>query len=176
MAILYGFAARFLFGVVFLHKAKEGRWLCAVSTHNLLPHQRTAHWFTMKAPNPFRPSESLISSPRHGHCVCAHSHLPCFALCRKTTPNKQRAAKKKNGHELSPGYTEKATTGPVLRKYNLFLYSCLYFYAFFVKLTTVLNFSYKVFKSFVICKTRLAVIYAPSLGCLWQGQQCKFSN
>ena len=23
----------------------------------------------------------------------AHSHLPCFALCRKTTPNKQRAAK-----------------------------------------------------------------------------------
>ena len=22
-----------------------------------------------------------------------HSHLPCFALCRKTTPNKQRAAK-----------------------------------------------------------------------------------
>ena len=23
----------------------------------------------------------------------AHSHLPCFALCRKTTPNKHRAAK-----------------------------------------------------------------------------------
>ena len=23
----------------------------------------------------------------------AHSHLPCFALCRKTTPNKQQAAK-----------------------------------------------------------------------------------
>ena len=33
-------------------------------------------------------------------------------------------------------------------------------------LTTVLNFSYKVSKSFVICKTvsKLAVIYAPSLG------------
>ena len=27
-------------------KAKQGRWLT-------LPHQRNAHWFTMKAPNPF---------------------------------------------------------------------------------------------------------------------------
>ena len=26
-------------------------------------------------------------------CETAHSHLLCFALCRKTTPNKQRAAK-----------------------------------------------------------------------------------
>ena len=68
MAILYGFAARCWFGVVLLHKAKQGRWLCAVSTHKSLPHQRTLHWFTMKAPNRFRPSESLISSPRHGYC------------------------------------------------------------------------------------------------------------
>ena len=70
MANLYGFAARCLFAVVFLHKAKEGRWLCAVSTHKPLPHQRasTAHWFTMKAPNPFRTGQPLISSPRHGYC------------------------------------------------------------------------------------------------------------
>ena len=65
MTISYSFAARCLFGVVFLHKTKQGRWLCAVSSQKSLPHQRTAHWFTMKAPNPFKPSESLISSPRH---------------------------------------------------------------------------------------------------------------
>ena len=34
-------------------KAKQGRWLCAVSTHKSLPHQRNARWFTMRAPNPF---------------------------------------------------------------------------------------------------------------------------
>ena len=50
MAILYDFAARCLFGVVFLHKAKQGRWLCAVSTHKSLPLQRTAYRFTMKVP------------------------------------------------------------------------------------------------------------------------------
>ena len=61
----------------------------------------------------------------------AHSHLPYFALCRKTTPNKQRAAKRyKMALELSPGYTEKATAGLSLRKYNLFLHLCLYFYVF----------------------------------------------
>ena len=65
MALLYGFAARCLFGVVFLHKAKQGGWLCADSTHKSLPHQRTAHRFTMKAP---RPGQSLISSPCHGYC------------------------------------------------------------------------------------------------------------
>ena len=43
MATLYSFAARCLFGVVFLHKAKQGRWLCAVSAYKSLPHQRTAH-------------------------------------------------------------------------------------------------------------------------------------
>ena len=42
MALLYGFAAPCLFGVVFLHKAKQGRLLCADSTHKSLPHQRTA--------------------------------------------------------------------------------------------------------------------------------------
>ena len=43
MATLYCFAARCLFGVVFLHKAKQGRWLCAVSAYKSLPYQRTAH-------------------------------------------------------------------------------------------------------------------------------------
>ena len=65
MAILYGLAARCLFGVVFLHKAKQGRWLCVVSTHKSLPHQRTAHWFTVKS---LRHGQSLISSPSHGYC------------------------------------------------------------------------------------------------------------
>ena len=56
-------------------------------------------------------------------------------------------------------------TGPSSRKYNLYLFSYLYFYV----LTTILNFSYNVFKSFVMCKTvsKLVVIYAPSLGRLW---------
>ena len=62
MAILYGFAALCLFGVVFLHKAKQGRWLCVVATHKFLPHQRTALWFTMKAPNPLG-MVSLLSLP-----------------------------------------------------------------------------------------------------------------
>ena len=39
----HGFTARCLFGVVFLHKAKQSRWLWAISTHKSLPHQRTAH-------------------------------------------------------------------------------------------------------------------------------------
>ena len=43
MTILYGFAARHLFGGVFHYKARQGRLQCAVSTHNSLSHQRTAH-------------------------------------------------------------------------------------------------------------------------------------
>ena len=43
MATLYCFAACCLFGVILLHKAKQGRWLCAVSAYKSLPHQRTAH-------------------------------------------------------------------------------------------------------------------------------------
>ena len=62
MAILYSFAALCMVGVVFLHKVKQGRWLCAVATHKFLPHQRTAHWFTIKAPNPLR-MVSLLSLP-----------------------------------------------------------------------------------------------------------------
>ena len=43
MAILYGFAARCLFGVVFVHNAKQGRLPCAVSSHKSLPHQSQSH-------------------------------------------------------------------------------------------------------------------------------------
>ena len=43
MATLYCFEACCLFGVILLHKAKQGRWLCAVSAYKSLPHQRTAH-------------------------------------------------------------------------------------------------------------------------------------
>ena len=63
MAILHGFAARCLFCV-----ARQGRWLCAVSTSKSLLHQRNALQFTVKAPNPLWRGEFLISSPRHGYC------------------------------------------------------------------------------------------------------------
>ena len=47
--------------------------------------------------------------------------------------------------EPTIGYTEKATTGPSLRKYNLFLYNI---YAYIsTGLTTILNFSYKFLNS-----------------------------
>ena len=97
----------------------------------------------------------------------AQSNLHCFALCRKTAPNKQRAAKPCKmainwaGEKLSHGYTEKATTVPSLCKCRFILYLCLYFYI----LTTILSFSCKIYKSFVLCKTvsKHAVIYAPNL-------------
>ena len=55
MAILNCFAAR-LFGVTFLHNAKQGRLLCVVvSTHKSC--QRTAHRFDMRAPNPYKASK-----------------------------------------------------------------------------------------------------------------------
>ena len=63
MAILYCFAARCLFGVVFLHKAKQGRWQFAVSAYKCLPHQRTAHRFTRhESAKSLRPGQSLIDS------------------------------------------------------------------------------------------------------------------
>ena len=93
----------------------------------------------------------------------AHSHLPCFALCRKTTPNKQRAAKPyKMAMNWAQVAQKKAQQAQVYVSTIFFPYSCIYFYV----LTTIMNFSYKVFKSFVICKTvsKFAVIHAPSLG------------
>ena len=70
MAILSDFAALCLYGVVFLHNAKQSRLLFAVSSHESLPHQRTVHRLAMKAPNPCRPGESLISSPHQRVLRC----------------------------------------------------------------------------------------------------------
>ena len=66
MAILLGFAARCLFGVVFLRKAKQGRLLFAVLTHKSLPHQRTAYAIHHESVQSLRSGQSLISSPRRG--------------------------------------------------------------------------------------------------------------
>ena len=46
------FAARCLFGVVFLHKAKQGRVTVCSFNSKSLPRQKTAHRFIVKAPNP----------------------------------------------------------------------------------------------------------------------------
>ena len=98
----------------------------------------------------------------------AHRNLPCFTLRRENTEQTTSRKTVLKLHELSPGYTEKVTTNPSLRKWNLFLYLCLYFCV----VTTILNFSYKVlkvYKLFVICKTvsKHAVIHATSLDRLW---------
>ena len=71
MATLYCFAARCLFGVVFLHKAKQGRWLCAVSAYKSLPHQRTAHRFTChESAKSLTRGHSLIFSLVMGIVLC----------------------------------------------------------------------------------------------------------
>ena len=85
------------------------------------------------------------------------------ALLRFTTPKKQRAAKQYKVAMNWAQVTQKnQQQTQVSLNYNLFLYLGLYFYVW----TTILNFSYKVFKSFIICKpvSKLAVIYASSLG------------
>ena len=95
MATLYCFAARCLFGVVFLHKAKQGRWLCAVSAYKSLPHQRTAHRFTRhESAKSLRPGQSLIFSPRHGHCVvfCVNFFWKCLVLGNLTCAQDPRSA------------------------------------------------------------------------------------
>ena len=82
MATYSDFAALCLYGVVFLHNAKQSRLLFAVSSHESLPHQRTVHRLAMKAPNPFRPGESLISSPhqRELRCVFCGKFFESFGL------------------------------------------------------------------------------------------------
>ena len=130
----------------------------------------------MKAPNPVWRGECLISSPRHGYCdVLWEFFLKVFnsgqSDVRSGTSNIlntliqldnskhrshaiSRLSEGRKVHVLSCIIDYAESLSPVsLRKYNLFL--------FFSKL----NFSYKVFKSFVICRTlsKLAVIYAPSL-------------
>ena len=93
MATLYCFAARCLFGVVFLHKAKQGRWLCAVSAYKSLPHQRAEYRFTRhESAKSLRRGHSLIFSPRHGHCVvfCGKFFWKCLVLGNLTCAQEQR--------------------------------------------------------------------------------------
>ena len=196
MAILYGFVARCLFTVTFRHKAKQGRRLCAVATQKHLPHQRTAHWFTMRAQNrlgmvgllslplvmgiamwEIGSGQSDVHSgksmstccvvnanmdsgePGSQYCMTKHgSSYPqivywllvsgvwnypiglAYLRCSRSPRNrlhKQRAAKPYKMAMNWAQVTQKKQqqTQVHVTKYNLFLYSCLYFYV----LTTILN-------------------------------------
>ena len=68
MAILYGFAARCLFDVVFLHRAKQGR--VTVCSHNsqISPASKNRAPIHHESAKSLRPGQSLISSHRHGYC------------------------------------------------------------------------------------------------------------
>ena len=55
-------AARCLFGVVFLRKAEQGKWLCAVSTLNS-PASMNRAPIHLESAKSLRPGQSLISSP-----------------------------------------------------------------------------------------------------------------
>ena len=85
MATLCCLAARCLFGVVFLHKAKQSRWLCAVSACKSPPHQRTAHRFT-------RHDSAKSLTPGHGHCVvfCGKFFWKCLVLGNLTCAQEHR--------------------------------------------------------------------------------------
>ena len=74
-----------------------------------------------------------------------------------------RSHRRSRANSFSLGCTEKVTKNPSLSKWNLFPGLYLYFYV----LTIILNFSFKVYKSFLICKTvsKHAVIYAPNSLC-----------
>ena len=95
-------------------------------------------------------------------CELKLQTITCLASLYVGKQHRRRRRSKtvQKGQELSPGYSEKATTDPNLRKYNLFLYLCLYFYV----LTTIIEF---LEQSIMLTESKLAVIYAPSLGCLW---------
>ena len=99
----------------------------------------------------------------------AHSHVPCFALCRITTPNKQRAAKRYKMAMNWAQVTQKKQQQAQVYVSTIYFYIYAYISTF---LSTTLNFSYKVFESFAIIRKtvwKFAVIYAPSLGrlCLY---------
>ena len=51
----------------------------------------------------------------------AHGNQPCSALCGKTTPNKTNPKPLENGHELSPGYTEKALNFRYVKCFSTFM-------------------------------------------------------
>ena len=60
------FAARCLFGVVFLHKAKQGR--VTVCNSQISPASKTSAPIHRKSAKSLRPGQSHISSPRHRYC------------------------------------------------------------------------------------------------------------
>ena len=66
MAILNAFAARCLFDVVFLHRAKQGRSLRAAQISPASKNHAPIHHESAKS---LRPGQYLISSPRHGYCA-----------------------------------------------------------------------------------------------------------
>ena len=68
MAILYGVAACRLFGVVFLHNAKQGMLLCVVSTAQISPSSKIRTPIHHGSTESLRPGESFISSSHHGYC------------------------------------------------------------------------------------------------------------
>ena len=68
MAILYGVAACCLFGVVFLHNAKQGMLLCVVSTAEISPSSKIRTPIHHGSTKFLRPGESFISSSHHGYC------------------------------------------------------------------------------------------------------------
>ena len=69
MAILYGFAARCLFGVVFLHKANmAGDCRCSLDSQ-ISPASKNRAPIHHERAKSLRPGQSLISSPRNGHIM-----------------------------------------------------------------------------------------------------------
>ena len=95
----------------------------------------------------------------------AHSHLPCFALCRKTTPNKQWPSKLYKIAVNSAQVTQK-------KQQQVQVYVSLRILTKFRLFNNHIEFLIQSLYSFVICKTvsKFAVIYAPSLGLFYTRQ------
>ena len=68
MAILYGFAARCLFGVVFLHKGKQRQVTVCSRNSQISPTSKNRALIQHESAKSFRHGRSLISSPSHGYC------------------------------------------------------------------------------------------------------------
>ena len=62
------FAARCLFGVVFLHKAKQGRVTVYSLNSQISPASNNSAPIHRESAKSLRPGQSHISSPRHRYC------------------------------------------------------------------------------------------------------------
>ena len=89
----------------------------------------------------------------------AHSHLPCFALCRKTTPNKQRPSKP---YKIAMNWAQVTQK----KQQQTQVYVSLRILTKFRRFNNHIEFVIQSLYSFVMCKTvsKFTVIYAPSLG------------